>query len=38
MEKNKSSYWINEFRAVENNQLYRDWKKAAKKIFNLYRN
>ena len=40
MEKNKSnsSYWIEEFRKVENNQLYRDWKNATKEIFKLYRN
>lgn len=40
MEKNKSnsSYWIEEFRKVENNQLYKDWKNATKEIFKLYRN
>ena len=39
MDKTKNaSYWIDEFRKVENNQLYKDWKAATKEIFKLYRN
>lgn len=36
--KSKASYWIEEFRKVENNSVYKDWKNATKEIFKIYRN
>lgn len=38
VEKNTASYWINQFRKVENSPTYRKWKSEALKLFKMYRN